>query len=382
MRQAAVFDVRGMLERYDLPVRMKAELATVLADNLKRILSQTRVSLKSASIKTQERRMYTVCRSLAELREIGLMIESPYSLRHKHLRALVEKWVAAGQGGGTIENKLSHLKAFCRWLGKHDLVRPLGEYIDRRANGLVRSYVTSVDKSWEGNGVDAVEVIERIGREHPRVAVQLKLQAAFGLRIEESFSLKVLSALRNLDTLHVVDGTKGGRKRDVPVRLQLAVLEEAARLVDPVSGSTTPSTYSIARWRNHYNAVMRKYGVCKSGLGVTSHGLRHGWMQQLYREMTGAPAPVKGGSAADPETHRQAIQELVLAAGHSRPTKSGAYLSTHAAMNRKERPVVTWERAEAVLRGVGGNKARAARELGVSRQALYRLLNRGEAVAA
>ncbi|NOV27761.1 MULTISPECIES: integrase domain-containing protein [Cupriavidus] len=374
MRQAAVFDIRGLLNRYGLPTRMKAELEQVLVDNLKKILSQTRVSLKSASIKTQERRMYTVCRSLVELRELGFMIESPYSLRHKHVQALVDRWVSGAQSAGTIENKLSHLKAFCQWIGKHHLVRPLGEYTDRAANGLMRSYVTTQDKSWEGNGVDPAELIARIAEEHPRVAVQLKLQAAFGLRIEESFSLKILTALKNVDTLRVVDGTKGGRKREVPVRMQLDVLEEAARLVDPVSGSTTPSTYSIARWRSHYNSVMRKYGICKSGLGVTSHGLRHGWMQTLYEEMTGVPAPVRGGEEPDLETYRQAIQEVVLAAGHSKPSKSGAYLSTPSAMARMEKPVVSRERAMEVLGALGGNKAKAARELGISRQRLYRLL--------
>ncbi|MFC4344979.1 integrase domain-containing protein [Cupriavidus numazuensis] len=376
MRQAAVFDIRGLLARYALPTRMKAELEAVLIDNLKRILSQTRVSLKSASIKTQERRMYTVCRSLTEIRQQGFMIESPYALRHKHVEALVKRWVAEGQSGGTIENKLSHLKAFCQWLGKHDLIRSLGDYVDREAHGLVRSYVTTKDKSWEGNGVDPVAVIAEIAKTDARVAVQLKLQAAFGLRIEESFSLKIATALKNLDTLRVVDGTKGGRAREVPIRLQLSVLEEAAKLIDPVSGSTTPASYSIKRWRGHYNAVLRKHGIFKKGLGVTSHGLRHGWAQRMYEEIAGVPAPVKGGAAPDLEAHRQAIQAVVLGAGHSRASKSGAYLSTFTAMAAEERPEVTCEQAEAALRRHDGNKTKAAEELGITRQSLYRRINR------
>lgn len=372
MRQAAVFDIRGLLAKYDLPTRMKSETEMVLSDNLKKILSQTRVSLKSASLKTQERRMYTVCRSLVELRELGLMIESPYSLRHKHFQALVEHWVREGQTGGTIENKLSHLKAFCQWLGKHDLVHPLSAYTDREANGLVRSYVTTRDKSWEGNGVDAMAVIADVATDDPHVAIQLELQAAFGLRIEESWSLKIATALKNLDTLRVVDGTKGGRKREVPVRFQLAVLEKAARLIDPVSGSTTPASYSMKRWRNHYNAVLRKHGVYKKGLGVTSHGLRHGWAHQVYEEEAGAPAPIKGGAAPDLEAHRQAIQAVVLAAGHSKPSKSGAYLSTFSAMAAVDKPHVSRDEAVAALLRHDGNKSKAAAELGITRQSLYR----------
>nr|WP_315591840.1 integrase domain-containing protein [uncultured Cupriavidus sp.] len=373
MRQMAVFNVRGLLAKYDLPTRMTSELEVVLTDNLRKILSQTRVSLKSASLKTQERRMYTVCRSFVELRERGFMLESPYSLRHKHVQALVDRWVEQGQTGGTIENKLSHLKAFCQWLGKHDLIRSLGDYKDREAHGLVRSYVTTKDKSWEGNGVDAKAVIADIEKDDPRVAIQLKLQSAFGLRVEESWSLKIATALKNLDTLRVVDGTKGGRKREVPIRLQLLVLERAARLVDPLSGSTTPSSYNIKRWRSHYNAVLRKHGVYKKGLGVTSHGLRHGWIHQMYEELTGIPAPIKGGEAPELEAHRQAIQAIVLAAGHSKPSKSGAYLSTFAAMAAVDKPQVSKDEVMAALGRHDGNKSKAAAELGITRQRLYRI---------
>lgn len=375
MRQVAVFDVRGLLGKYDLPIRMRSELERLLSDNLKRILSQTRVSLKSASLKTQERRMYTVCRSLMELREQGFKLESPYSLRHKHVSALVDRWIVAGQTGGTIENKLSHLKAFCQWMGKHDLIRPLGDYTDREAHGLVRSYVTTIDKSWEAKGIDAAAVIETIAQDDPYVAIQLQLQAAFGLRVEESWSLKIGTALKNLDTLRVVDGTKGGRKREVPIRLRLQVLERAASLVDPVSGSTTPAAYSMKRWRNRYNAVLRKHGVYKKGLGVTSHGLRHGWAQQMYEESAGVPAPVKGGAMPDLEAHRQAIQAVVMAAGHSKPSKSGAYLSTFTAMAALDRPQVSGEEAIAALNRHNGNKSKAAAELGISRQSLYRRIS-------
>lgn len=373
MRQVAAFNVRALLAKYDLPTRMKSELELLLTDNLKKILSQTRVSLKAASLKTQERRMYTICRSLAELRERGFMLESPYSLRHKHVQALVDRWVEERQSGGTIENKLSHLKAFCQWMGKHDLIRSLGDYTDRQAYGLIRSYVTTTDKSWKGNGIDAKAVIAEIEQSDPRVAVQLQLQAAFGLRVEESWSLKIASALKNLDTLRVVDGTKGGRKREVPVRLQLLVLERAARLVDPLSGSTTPSGYSIARWRSHYNAVVRKHGVYKKGLGVTSHGLRHEWAHEMYEELARTPAPVKGGEVPELEVHRQAIQAVVMGAGHSKPSKSGAYLSTFAAMAALERPQVSKEQVIAAIHRYDGNKSRAAAELGITRQRLYRI---------
>src|SRR5260370_39292036 len=113
MKQAAIFDVGGLVRGYNLPARMKGEIEAAAVGNVKKILSKTRISNKGASIKTQERRMYTVCRSFVELREAKYAIESPHSLRDKHVRCLIDLWVSQGQTGTTIENKLSHLRAFC-----------------------------------------------------------------------------------------------------------------------------------------------------------------------------------------------------------------------------------------------------------------------------
>ena len=377
MKNALRFDVKAMVDRYALPLRLRAEITTVCDGNLDRVLSRTRISNKAASFKTQERRVYTICRSFQELRDLRFKIESAHSLAGKHIAALVEYWVGAEQEGGTIENKLSHLRAFCEWMGKRGVVKPLDDYVDRREAGLVRSYVTTTDKSWIAAGVDAAAKIAEIAREYPRVAVQLKLQAAFGLRIEESFSLKPASALLNLDTLRISHGTKGGREREVPTQLRLAVLEEAMGLVDPARGSTTPAHYTIARWRGHYNFVLSKFGISKKGLGVTSHGLRHQWLQEYYESLTGVPAPVKGSAERAPvEAHRVALLSAVEAAGHSKPSKTGAYLSTYAAMEKTQVRRVTKQEAEEMVRALNGNKSLAAERLGVSRPALYRALGR------
>ncbi|MGF7191866.1 integrase [Robbsia andropogonis] len=375
MKNSLKLDVNAMVERYSLPTRLKAELAVVCAAQVSEVLSRTRVSPKVTSYKTQERRMYTVCRTFAELRTLGFAVESAHALSAKHLTALVAYWIGEGQSGGTIENKLSHLRAYAKWIGKRGLVLSLEDYVDREAAGLKRTYVTTTDKSWEAAGVDAGSLISEIGKQYPRVAVQLKLQAAFGLRIEESFSLKPASALRNLDTLRVKDGTKGGRERLVPTQLRLDVLAEALALCDPLSGSTTPATYTIARWRDHYNFVLRKFGIYKKGLGVTSHGLRHQWLQEYYERISGAPAPVKGSVLRpDADLHREALQLAVEAAGHSKASKTGAYLSTHHTMAGIQRKRISPDEAKQALDQANGNVSQAAKHLGVTRQSLYRAM--------
>jgi DNA-binding NtrC family response regulator len=70
------------------------------------------------------------------------------------------------------------------------------------------------------------------------------------------------------------------------------------------------------------------------------------------------------------------MQQVVEAAGHSRATKANAYLSTFATQDRLSRPkvVVSADEARAAIDTAKGNKSHASQALGISRQALYRLI--------
>jgi hypothetical protein len=372
---AAILNVRAVLRGYRLTPTVAQALTRLLDDHVASIHSRTRISGKALSIKTQEYRVRAICGALVELRQGGFALESPWNLRRKHIEWLVRHWVDAKQSGGTIENKLTYLRALAGWMGKDKMVGTLSDYVDREASGLVRSYVAEVDRSWSGNGINAAAKIAEIALTCPRVAVQLKLQVAFGLRIEESFLLRPLEAVKDTGMLDVSRGTKGGREREVPIEVKIAVLEEAARLANPLTGSTIPADRTLKQWLNRYKAVLRKHGIVKKGLGITSHGLRHQYLQELYEKVSGVPAPIKlAGTRPDPEMHKEAMRRVVEAAGHSRVTKANAYLSTFARQERLAKPSPTIDEAAKALEAAGGNKTHAAAALGISRQALYRLL--------
>lgn len=372
---AAILNVRAVVRAHRLTPPVAEALIRLFDEHVSEVQSATRISAKALSIKTQERRTTAICKAFVELREGGFALASPWNLRRKHVEWLVKKWVEARQSGGTIENKLSYLRALADWMNKTGLVGTLGDYADRREHGLVRSYVAEVDRSWAANGVNVSEKIEEIGKTCPRVAVQLKLQAAFGLRLEESFMLQPLRAVRDTGFLAVTRGTKGGRAREVPIEAKMAVLEEAARLSNPVTGSTVPADRTLKQWRDWYYHVIARHGITKAGLGVTSHGLRHQYLQELYEKVAGSGAPVKqAGARPSPELHAEAMRRVVEAAGHSRVTKANAYLSTFARQERLAKPVVTVAQVAAALEAAGGNKSHASAALGISRQALYRLL--------
>ncbi|MFM0144985.1 integrase domain-containing protein [Paraburkholderia sp. RL18-085-BIA-A] len=373
---AAILNVRAVLRDYRLPADFKAALEELFLTNVDRVHSRTRISAKPLSIKTQTYRTQQICRSFEELRQNGYALQSPYSLKRKHLQALVDLWIEAKLSGGTIENKLTYLRALGEWMKKPNLVGTLADYADRESLRLVRSYVALEDKSWDGNGIDAVAKIEEIAITEPYVAVQLKLQAAFGLRVEESFLLRPAEAVRDDGLLSVTRGTKGGRDRVVPIGFKLAVLKEAAQFANPYTGSMIPHGVTKLQWKNRYYNVLAKHGVTNSGIGVTSHGLRHQFLQQMYERLTGVPAAIKGSvDRVDREVHAEAMQQIVEAAGHSRRTKANAYLSTHNALAAKKKRTLTREMAERAIEDAKGVKSQAAVALGISRQALYRLLD-------
>ncbi|MDR5776895.1 MULTISPECIES: integrase domain-containing protein [unclassified Caballeronia] len=372
---AVTVNVRTLLSEYKLPSDFKGELSVLFQDNADRVHSRTRVTSKPLSVKTQGYRLQKLCRSFVELRENGFALQSPWSVKEKHIRFLVNLWIGKKQSAGTIENKLTYLRAFAGWVSKPNLVGTLADYVDRKEHGLIRTYAALEDKSWEGNRVDAVAKINEIAGTDSVVAMQLKLQAAFGLRVEESFLLRPKESIRRDGLLSVTRGTKGGRDRVVPMQLQMAVLEDAMQFCNTLTGSTIPDGYTKTQWKNRYYEVLKQHGVTKAGLGVTSHGLRHQYLQQMYEMLTGVPAPVKGtGEKADIKRHREAMKQVVEAAGHSRPDKANAYVASFNIAAKQRSAAISLEQALAAVASTEGDKSAAAKALGISRQALYRIL--------
>lgn len=132
--------------------------------------------------------------------------------------------------------------------------------------------------------------------------------------------------------LFFTDGTKGGRARMVPIDspLKRSLIEKAK-----FYAARNPRRVLTDRLQPMHKAINRCYyiakkaGVGKNGLGITVHGLRHDFANNVFKEITGVDSPVNGGQVDDPDLLRQAMQETSNQLGHSRLHAGSAYLGSN-----------------------------------------------------
>jgi len=343
------FNYAQEIRRYNFPKELQAELvALFIAHNDKPV--RKRYADTPVGYKTMYRRFVDICATFRTLKEIGYPIQFLANFKVKHVQALFTHWEKQGDSIGTIENKLSYLRMFLRWIGKHNMIGP-GKTFSADPDNYRRTTVAQTDKTWTGNGIDILAKIEEIRRCDPVVALQMELQMAFGLRAEESMLLRPKQALieaTNKLELQIVHGTKGGRLRQIQLDdiVQLDVLTRAASAVPEKYTTLIPAKYTLEQWRAHYYYVCRKFNIKKSteqgGLGVTCHGLRHEYLNRLFERITGKPSPIQGGADYDEDLYQIARKMVAERAGHCAPEKSGAYLGSKRGATPKK-PVIPTE---------------------------------------
>ncbi len=124
-------------------------------------------------------------RMVRELHAMGYRMLDIRQLKPKHVEALMQRWEAAGLSASTLQKRFSHLKVLCGWLGKASMLRAGASYLDDPER-FQRRYEAGYDHSWTAQGVDPLDKIAEIAEDDPDVARVLRLQYAFGLRVQEA----------------------------------------------------------------------------------------------------------------------------------------------------------------------------------------------------
>jgi integrase len=295
---------------------------------------------KVVSFATKALRAQVLRQSFRELRQLGFRLQNPENLKPKHAQALVSSWEGKKLAPATIGNRVSVLRTFCDWINKPGMILPAIAYVSDPA-AAKRQVSATQSKAWETNGVDSDQLVDQVMQYDKWVGMQLKVMQTFGLRRKEAVCLRPYLA-DQVTYLAVSHGTKGGRDRVVPIDSdqKRAIMEEAKRLVG--GKKDTPLARpgkNLKQNLRRFNYVVEKFGITKKDLGVTGHGLRHGCLNGLFFDLTGAPAPVEGGRREEvtPEDERLARMKIAEVAGHSRPSVTTAYSGSYRQMQRIRR---------------------------------------------
>lgn len=251
-----------------------------------------------------------------QLHELGYKDMHATSLKPKHVEALVARWKAESVSPGTMKNRMATLRWWSDKTGKPNVIAR-----DNAHYGIPeRVYVTNVSQARELTGTDLAKVSD------PFTAMSLRLQAAFGLRREESIKMRPAWADRGERLVLKDTWTEGGRERELPIRTdaQRAVLDEAKAFAG--KGSLIPAGMRYVEQLRRFQHQCEKAGIHKV------HGHRHHYAQERYRELTGRNAPAAGGPRSrelTPEqkaVDRSARLTISEELGHSRSQVVSIYV--------------------------------------------------------
>ena len=266
---------------------------------------------------TRTARSYALAQIADTLHDLGFKGLRATGLKRKHVAALVKEWKRQGRSIGTMKNRMAHVRWWAARIGRPGVVPVNG------ALGIAnREYVTNEDKSVVLDP-DKLALVQ-----DAHVAMALRLEAAFGLRREEAIKFTLARDDRG-DRIRLKGSTtKGGRPREVPVRneAQRQLLDEARRLVG--SGALIPPDRNYRQQLKIYESQTRDAGLYRM------HGLRHGYAQVRYEEITGWKAPAAGGprqrslTGARRRIDGAARREIAEELGHRRASVVGVYAGT------------------------------------------------------
>jgi len=302
-------------------------------DKIDRYLDQhgrtTAKGTKVVGKRTMRSRRYVILRGFAILQQEGFRLHDPDSFREKHLEVMAKYWEREGLSASYIQNNISIFRQLSRWMGKLGMITRSERYVENPAS-VKRTFIAERNKAWLPNGVDPDDVITIAENHDPLLGIYLRLMRDFGLRLAESIAFKPIKDITNNGTkINVRDFTKGGRPRAVDVHTdrQRDTLRRAIELADGTNGWLTPRGESFKRTMNKVQYRLRKIGVTKAGLGVTSHGLRHAYAQAEYLAKSGKLSPIAGGRPEDTNRleHQRTTLHVMEELGHSRVDIGGAY---------------------------------------------------------
>jgi hypothetical protein len=163
---------------------------------------------RDGSFATQADRERILALVANALHALGFKNLRATSLKPKHVGRLVDAWKTAKLSAGAIKNRMSAMRWWAEKIGKPNIMARSND-----AYGIERRvFVTNVSKARELSSDDLAKISDTYTH------ASLRLQAAFGLRREESIKFQPAWADRGDRIVLKASWAKGGKERVIPVR--------------------------------------------------------------------------------------------------------------------------------------------------------------------
>lgn len=301
--------------------------------------------------KTTSKYVLTVHLLIEVMQSKGVKLHSLDDLTSRQLLMVMRHWEASNTAASSLATYFSVLKRFYGWLGVKLPYSSVADVLVDPVRGK-RSMSATSSRGWEANGVDFASVLEKVHAKDEVVALQLEMVAAFGLRVMEACAMRPFECDRG-NHMIVMYGAKGGRGRSVEIetKYQRDVLDKAKAFAARHNGfMRKPGRNQKQAYKRFYN-ILQELGISKNQMGVSAHGLRHEYANDLYTRLTGTQAPVNHGEKVELEEDRQARKVITEALGHSRLAITSAYLGSHVQMDRANKKRLAKFNAELTASG-------------------------------
>jgi integrase len=259
---------------------------------------------------------------IRQLQEAGWRGTLIFNIRQEDLKVLLTKWAESDLKAATLVARVTALRKLMTILGRPELIPADTANLGLSRERLRRTQVAARDKSNGMTDWQLEQIAAKIEMDEPIVAHLVRLCWYFGLRRKEAAMCR-LETMRQQDghVLLIDHGTKGGRERKVPITTdaQARVVRDALRVCN-VGESLTGSLGGLRAALNRCTYICRKHGLTAKALGITPHGLRHGFaQQQLKARGLEAGLTAEAGQEKPPvEQRNEALLEIAHMLGHGR----------------------------------------------------------------
>jgi integrase len=308
--------------------------------------AEKRVNGDIAGFKTIEASKDALGGMATTLWGLGYQLTTPEGFAEKHARALIRHKWAYGISPGALSVLMTQLGKLQTWIKKTGMLKTTTVYLPEvDPAAFRRKKIAEHSKSVSGNGYDLETVVSNADYIDWRFGAMVRMEVAFGLRREEA--LKIIPHLDDKGVYFDIRKgvAKNGRERQIPIEtpLQRQTLDYVKSLIPKKehlgwmdkpkqrkgkssSNQREMSNQLLKRNQGRYNANMIKLGFTKKDAGITGHGLRAEYSEDMAL-MKGFLPATRGGTNGqlDQETLDLARLQVAENMGHSRTSVTGAY---------------------------------------------------------